>query len=452
MYALPNPVAAAARARPDHPAVVGDDDTLTWRELADRASALAGRLAAAGLRPGDRVALRGPVDPGFVVALHAIGWAGAVAAPLSLRAPDDEVARALESLAPAARLGELPGALRLPDAPPLPERLWPLDEPRLVVLTSGSTGRPRPVVLETGQLVFSAFGSATRLGLTVDDRWLCCLPLDHVGGLSILTRTAWSATTLVLHPRFDPGRVARALDSGRVHLVSLVPEMLGRLLDARPGRVPFPPALRAVLLGGAPCPPELLARCAAQRVPVALTWGMSETASQVATRYPGDTSAGPHAGPPLPFAVVDAPEGRLRVRGPLAPGGELLTGDRGHVDTQGRIHPEGRADAVLISGGENVDPAEIEAALRAHPDVAEVAVFGRTDPRWGQRPVAWLVSATGVRPDDDALRAWCRERLAGHKVPDAFRWSAALPRTALGKVSLAALRQLEASAPDGPEE
>ena len=292
-------------------------------------------------------------------------------------------------------------------------------------------------------------GSALRLGHALDDVWLCCLPLHHVGGLSILLRCAMYATCVDLRPRFDAAEVARALDGGEVRLASLVPAMLRAALGARGGR-PFPDALRAILLGGGPTDEALLARCRAIGAPVSVTWGMTETGSQVATRAPGDLSPGPHAGAPLAFTRVVESGGRLAVEGPMAPGGRLVSHDRGAIDDAGRVHVTGRVDDVILSGGENIDPAEVEAALTDHAAVAGAAVVARPDPRWGQRPVAWLVPRDAARPADEELAAWCRARLAGFKVPDAFLWCDALPRTSLGKVSRGLLRQrLPSATPPG---
>jgi O-succinylbenzoic acid--CoA ligase len=450
---IPNPVASAARARPDHPAVTLGGWSMTWAEIAAAASRKAAALAARGVAPGDTVALLGRPSPEWIVAFYAVGWLGAVAAPLSPRRTDAELARSLETLAPARVLYEpealSPGVRALMAARPsdcqaisgedaLPERFWPLEEVRLIVLSSGTTGAPRPIPLTTAQITFSAFGSALRLGHDPGDRWLCCLPLNHVGGLSILLRCALYATTAVAHPRFDAGAVARALDSGQIQLVSLVPTMLSAVLDARPA-APFPPGLRAILLGGGAAPEALLARCRAIGAPVAPTWGMTEAASQLATAPPG--AAGPGVGPPVAFARISTEGGVLTIEGPVAPGGRLRTRDRGALDERGWVHVHGRADDVIISGGENIDPLEVEAILVAHPAIAEAAVVARPDPRWGQRPAAWLVPAGADRPDESALIEWCRQRLAGFKIPDAFRWIDALPRTELGKVSRAALRE-----------
>lgn len=487
MY-IPHPLASFALARPDHPALIADDAGLTARELASAAAKLAGKLAALGIVPGDTVAIVGPANAAWVAAFHAIGWLGAIAAPLSPTAPVFELRTALNTLSPklllaadaektagelgvevngkcgfeVANIGNLigepdSGAIFEITGDPLAERFWPLDEVRLRLMTSGSTGKPKAIGITTGQLVFSAFGSAIRLGHDLRDRWLGCLPLHHVGGLSILLRSAWLGITAVLHEKFDAARVAAAVDSGGISLVSLVPTMLDRVLAARPTK-PFPSSLRAILLGGAPADDSLLDRCRKIAAPVAITWGMTETASQIATREPGDFAADSGVGAPLAFARVTAAganegeAGALAVRGPIAPAtqnGEFVTADCGFVDAANRVHVMGRADDGLISGGENIFPAEIEAVLRAHPAISEAVVMGVPNAEWGQRPVAVLVARSRVEGKADCdvkppttadLRAWCLSRLAGFKAPETFVWRVSLPRNEMGKLMRETLR------------
>lgn len=434
---LASPLASAARSCPDRTLLEFEGEPFTAASLFAESQRLAGGLAAAGVGPGDTVALLGEPSPGWVAHLHAAWWLGAVVAPVAPRAAAAERDALLNRLKPRWIVHDQ--SLPLPEGDAPPERLWDMDEPALLLASSGSTGAPKLLSVTMGQLVFSAFGSASRLGHLPEDRWLCCLPLNHVGGLSVLTRSAILGFTALLHPRFDAARVAQTLDAGEVSLVSLVPAMLSEVLDQRPER-PLPARLRAILLGGAPCPAPLRARAAALGLPISLTWGMTETASQVATRAPGDLRPGGDVGWPLPFNEVftDA-DGVLTVRGALAPGGEHRTNDRGRLDDAGRVIVSGRADLVLISGGENIQPAELETALLAHPEVAEAVVIARADPRWGERPVAFVTLRAGATVTGEGLRAWCRQRLSAFKVPDRVTVLDALPRTALGKVDRGAL-------------
>ncbi|MCA9621304.1 MAG: AMP-binding protein, partial [Myxococcales bacterium] len=444
---LPNPLAAAAASRPHHVALVTESMAVSYAALATAAAERAAIAAGCGITPGMRVGLVGPREAEWAFWFHALGWLGAVVAPLDERAPASEQRRQREVLA-VEHVIDTQAPPRCVVAP-LPPRSWGLEEPRVVLATSGSTGTPRAVPLTTGQLLLSAFGSAIRLGHLPSDRWLCCLPLHHVGGLSILLRSVWYGITAVLHRRFEPTLVAEALDRGDASLVSLVPSMLERVLDARDMSksqfVRFPSSLRAILLGGAAAPPSLLRRARALGAPVATTWGMTEAASQVATAFPGDIRLDGAVGPPLPFVAVDHQGARLALRGPLVRG-HLVTGDRGVIDGEGRVVVQGRADAMIISGGENIDPSEVEQVLRRHPQVVDAAVVGLPSPIWGARPHA-LVMATGpITPDE--LAAHCRASLAGYKVPDRFELTPELPRTSLGKLARGEVaRRLAATLP-----
>jgi O-succinylbenzoic acid--CoA ligase len=296
----------------------------------------------------------------------------------------------------------------------------------LVVHTSGTTGAPRPIELTHSNIEANALGSAVALGLDPDERWLCPLPLSHVGGLMVLLRSAIYATTAVIGP-------ADAL--GDVTLASLVPTQLHRLLDAPPRA----PRLRAILLGGAGASQALLERAAAAGLPVAPTYGLTQACSQVTVAEPGDTET---SGFPLPGVDVEiAADAEILVTGPVvAGGGTLRTGDLGRLDERGRLIVTGRLSELIVSGGENVAPAEVEAVLEQHPAVAEAGVFGRPDPTWGEAVVAAVVPRNGAPLDPEELRAFCRERLAGFKVPKAIEDVRALPRTASGKLRRGALR------------
>lgn len=460
---VPNPLKSAAISRPNHVVLVADDGEWTASALVDAVSAQAARLAARGIGPGSVVVLSGSASSDWVIAFHALGWLGATVAPVAYDAPREVIVRDVAALTPDVVVithgAEVltPEFLEIPherivqldrapaEGPRAPERFWPWSEPRIIVLTSGTTGTPKPIVLTTQQIVLQAFGSMVRLEHRADDRWLAVLPLHHVGGLSVLLRCALYGTTVVLHSRFVAARVARALDMGQATMVSLVPTMLERVLEVRDTK-PFPPSLRVALIGGAKCPPALVARCEQLHVPVALTWGMSEAASQIATRVPGDTSDDAGSGAPIGFVRVREREGLLEVTGPTI-GGTLLTRDRGQVDEHGRVHVFGREDGVIVSGGEKIDPMGIERVLVEHPGVADVAVIGVPNARWGERPVAMLVAAK-ERISDDELEAWCAERLPRFKIPDHFEWFSSLTTNIMDKRSRSALTErLRAQAP-----
>lgn len=405
----------AARTRPQREAVGG----LTYAELRDAAARAGGALRARGVARGDRVGIALAPGTDFVVALHAVWGAGAVAVPVDLRLGDDERAHVTRGCAVVV---DAPLEAGEPAPPVLAHDL---DAVAAVIHTSGSTGRPKPVELTFGNWLWSALGSGVALGVDPRERWLCALPLSHVGGLSIVVRSAIYATTAEVHERWDTERVLAALQ--RATLVSLVPTTLARLLDAG---LREPPRLRTVLLGGAPIAPALAARARAAGVPVTETYGLTEACSQVTT-----------GGPPLFCTRVRlASDGEILVSGPtVAGGGELATGDLGRFDERGHLHVVGRKADTIVTGGENVAPTEVEAVLAEHPAVAEAAVHGRPDPEWGEAVVATVVPRAGAAVTADELRAHAAARLAPFKVPKAIAFAAALPRTRSGKLLRRAL-------------
>jgi o-succinylbenzoate---CoA ligase len=405
----------AAARHPDRLAV----NRMTYVRLEREATRAARRLAARGVRAGDRVGLEMPPGEAFCVALHAVLLLGAVAVPIDVRLGAEErlaVARGVVTVLDRPLEGEEAADARL-------SRWHDLDAVSVVVHTSGSSGRPKPVELTYGNWLWSALGSAVALGLDPAERWLCALPLSHVGGLSIVLRSAITATTAIVHERFDTERVLYEL--GRpdgATMVSLVPTTLQRLLDAG---LREPPSLRWALLGGAPVTPSLLGRAAAAGVPVAPTYGLTEACSQVTT-----------LGAPLFCTRVRlAADGEILVGGPTvapAAGPVLHTGDLGAWNADGVLYVVGRKADTIVTGGENVAPSEVEAVLEGHPAVAEAAVHGTPHREWGEAVVATVV----VRDDvsEDELRAHCAARLAAFKVPKAIRFADALPRTRSGKL------------------
>ncbi|MCY3601324.1 MAG: AMP-binding protein [Gemmatimonadetes bacterium] len=349
-----------------------------------------------------------------------------------------------------------------PAPPAAPPGRADLSGTGVILPTSGTEGLPRFVVHEWRSPRANAIASNERLGFRAGDRWLATLAWAHVGGLAVPLRAAAAGATVVLAgPRFDAASVARALGELAVTHVSLVPAMLHGLLavGARP-----PGSLRAVVLGGAATPPDLAERALSAGWPIALTYGLTEAGSQVTMatpaevragdrsagvpltgvevriRPPGDAAAGP-AGAPAP--------GHIEVRGDTLfrgyvgeparpPGAWFATGDLGRLDARGRLEVTGRLRDRIVSGGTNVDPAQVEAVVAAHPEVGEAAVIGMPDRRWGQVVVAVVA---GEDPDLPArLDPWCRERLSGPRVPRRWKVLDRLPRTATGKVDRAKLR------------
>lgn len=342
---------------------------------------------------------------------------------------------------------------------------WDRDDVQLLLFTSGTTGTPKVVQLTMGNLLSSAIASGFRLGVDPGDRWLVPLSLHHMGGIAPILRSTLYGTTTVLRTTFEPGRTVDDIQTHDVTAVSLVPTMLQRMLSARGT---LPDCLRFVLVGGAPCPVELVERCRDFSVPICPTYGMTETASQVATarcreayETPGtvgrplmwtDVTVVSEDGEPLPAGE----RGELVVSGPtVTPGyyGDAAatqaamgqygfhTGDVGYRDDEGRLFVLNRLDDRIITGGENVDPGEVRDAILEHPAVSDAAVVGIPDEQWGER-VGALVVPEDEPPLLSDLETFLRERLAGFKLPRTVGFAESLPRTVSGTVEREAVRDL----------
>ncbi|MBN1962550.1 MAG: AMP-binding protein [Deltaproteobacteria bacterium] len=449
-----------ARSRPQHTVITAKDGSLSAQQLLDAVNSFAFTLVNHDVQVGSVVGLVGPADLNWVVAYHAISWIGAVVAPLPYTIPattNAELERALNTLQPefiiatqscdSVLLKSLASLNIIPthaqgNSDRIAERFWPLNEPRLCILTSGTTtGKPQSITLSTSQLLFSAFGSATRLGLLPNDSWLACLPLWHVGGSAIIWRSAFYGTHVHLLPKFDATTINKHIDSGKINLISLVPIMLERILDARNDTV-FPSSLRAILIGGSATNQSLRLRCQAINAPISISWGMSETASQVATAFPGVIPDTDSVGPVLPFASIHLDKDEvLTVAGPLAPNGNFITHDIGAIESNGNIQIKGRIDDVIITGGKKIIAKEVEQVLCQHEAVANAAVVGIYNASWGETPAAFLVSSDDKkRPNDSELMEFCAKALPNYAIPRHFFWRQIIEQTSLGKIARGALR------------
>jgi o-succinylbenzoate---CoA ligase len=447
----------AAATAPAATALATPTGSSSYAELYARACAGAAALRARDVRPGQRVAIALPAGLEFAYALHACLLLGAAAVPVDLRLGAQE-RRAIQS--GAALVLEEPLAVAPGGGEVHGGEVHDLDAVAAVIHTSGTTSAPKPIELTYGNFLWSALGSAVALGLDPGERWLCALPLAHVGGLSIVLRSAIYGTTAVVHPRFETERVLDALmddadrgDGQAVTLVSLVATTLARLLDAG---LREPPALRCALTGGGPVPGALLERARAAGVPVSLTYGLTEACSQVTTTplaallADGSAPPAPSAGPPLFCTRLGtAADGEIEIAGPTvareaADGdGWLRTGDLGRLNAEGCLEVTGRKADTIVSGGENVAPAEVEAVLEAHPAVLEAAVLPRADARWGEAVAALVVVRDGavLVGEGEELREHCAARLAPYKVPKQVALVAGpLPRTRSGKLLRRELR------------
>ncbi|MEV5569787.1 AMP-binding protein [Spirillospora sp. NPDC052269] len=376
-----------------------------------------------------------PPGPRLLQALQAaLDGTGPAICPLDPATPTPALHATLDALAPHAvetPEGTTPHHPRHGGPPPTPVA----PDTAVLIATSGSTGTPKFVELSTHALRASANATRQRIGATTTDQWLCCLPTSHIAGIQVLVRALLAGTTPHIHPRFDPTRIATTPAT----LISLVPTQLRRLMDAGTDLTRY----RAILLGGAAAPHDLLEKARADGATVHTTYGMSETCGGCA-----------YDGLPLDGVTLDlAPDGRVRIAGPvLFTGYRLnpaltaqtrdghwhLTQDLGTLD-DGRLRIRGRVDDIINTGGEKVVAGDVAARLTHHPRVADAVVVGRPDPEWGEHVTAVIVP-DGPAPTLDDLRAWVRETMPAHAAPRELDVRTALPLLPSGKPDRAALR------------
>ena len=491
---IPNWLDAAARLHPDKLALSFGVQHWTYANLRRSVAATTAALCNARAESAGRIGILSTNRPGVVFAVHAATRMSVPFVPLNWRQTADETAWQLRdagisvlvvdedraTMAKAA-CATLPVTI-LPIAEI--ERLPPLvsgsdESPRIdlqreatVIYTSGTSGRPKGARITNGNLWFSSIASALHLGHHSEDVWLAAMPLFHVGGLAILFRGVIGAVPVVLHERFAPEEVLAAIDDG-VTILSVVPAMLQRMLNVR-GNAPWPLSLRCVLLGGSAASPRLIAECVRHGIPVAPTYGLTECTSQVTTLLPEQA---PYkmlsSGVPLPLTeirvvtetgvVPPGEAGEIEIRGPTVfagyagdqPTGSrdaaddwFRTGDAGYLDRDGYLYVVDRRDDLIISGGENVYPAEIERVLAEHPSVLDAGVIGVADDSWGSRPVAAVVWRGDAHRAPLDLHHHCLKHLSGYKIPDRFLLVSELPRSPSGKLLRRALREMIADSPE----
>lgn len=469
-------LSAQAAARPGGIALIFRERQWTYAELSTEVDAFAGALTAKGVASGDKIAVLLANSAEYVFLIHALARLCAVLVPLNTRLTPTELDWQIthtgcrwliyspETEDKASKLARQSLAIistaDLGDAPSITYESQPFDLNALqaIVFTSGTTGQPKGAMLTYSNHFWSVMASAYRIGTLPDDRWLCCLPLYHVGGLSIVLRCCLYGTTVVLQDGFDIGETHQTLHTKNATLISLVPTMLYRMLDAG---MTFAPSLRLVLLGGAASSPELIERCRELQIPVSPTYGLSESCSQVATILPDEAYRKPGCvGKPLLFSSVRIVDengiqqpsgayGEVVVSGPTVMSGyygnaeataktlrngELYTGDIGYLDDDGDLWLVQRRSDLIVSGGENVYPAEVEQVLQQHPAVTAVCVVGIEHPEWGQQVAAAVVLRDNSTLTESELLAFNREHLAGYKQPRLIRFVTALPQTASGKI------------------
>ncbi|MBU8542934.1 MULTISPECIES: AMP-binding protein [Roseomonadaceae] len=452
---------------PDRIALRFGTEALSYGALHAQAMAMAAALAARGVRHGDRVGFLGQNHPAQIVALFACARLGALLLPLNWRLAPPEWRFILEDAGVRLLLATPDMVLAMPDravdvttltasgdAPDDGEE----SDPVLLVYTSGTTGRPKGAVLDQRALHHNALNAAHAFELTQADRVLTVLPLFHVGGLNIQTTPALMAgAEVLLHPRFDAEAFFDHLERHRPTLTLLVPAVMQALVSHPRWASADLSSLRAIGAGSSDVPLSLIEAFHARGIPVQQVYGATETCPIAIIQDRAEALAAPGSlGRPARHAearIADgATEGEIQIRGPatlrrywpdvpaLDAEGWFATGDVGRVDPQGRFWFTDRLKHVIISGGENIYPAEVERLLRSAPGIVEGAIIGRPDPRWGEVPVAVVVPAQNF--DAARLLAHFEGQIARFKIPRAVVTVRALPRTALGKIETARLRQL----------
>ncbi len=471
-----------ARSCPEKTALIFEDQIWSYVALNQRAEKMARQLLAGGIKSGHHVAALASNSPEFVILIHALIKIGAVLVALNTRLTLEEltwqiqqadvdtliyddsftsIAKKLNKTSLSFRqlaVGEMPDE-RLP-------QFFDFNNPQSIIFTSGTTGEPKGAVLTIANHFWSATASAFRLGLLPNDRWLLCLPLYHIGGMAIILRSSLYGTGVILHRDFSAQQINSSIARQAVTMISLVPTMLHRLMESNQSQLS---KLRVILLGGGAASRLLIQRSLDAGLPVVTTYGLTETSSQVATSTPENVAEKiGRAGKPLLFTQVqiESPEGEVLpvgeageivVSGPTVMRGyyrrpeatrlvlqndRLRTGDIGYLDEDGDLWVVQRRTDLIISGGENVYPSEVESVLERHPDIAEACVVGLEHPVWGQQIAAAVVFQEGRALSSETLEQYCRTLLAGYKIPRVFHFLAAFPRTASGKIIRNQVRQI----------
>lgn len=454
------------RLSPNETALVFEGKEETFAEISEAVERLAGKLFAHGIRKDEMVALLGKNDRMTFLLIHALQQLGAVTLFLNNRLTKKEIAFQLanaevqqvimvDSFADKVATGISYTELQQTDyiAPELVET-WDLSRVASVMYTSGTTGQPKGVMQTYENHWWSAVSSVLNLGLTEKDSWLCVVPIFHISGLSIMMRSVIYGIPVYLEEHFNEEKITQLLESGQVSTISVVTSMLERLLKIHGGS--YHPNLRTVLLGGGPASKAVLEICKQRDISLVQSFGMTETASQIVTLPPKDalTKIGSSGKALFPAEVKIADDGEILLKGPsITPGylhndaatnaafvdGWFKTGDIGYLDEDGFLFVLERRSDLIISGGENIYPTEIEHVIATYEAVKEVAVVGKPDDKWGSVPVAFIVAEQTF--DEAELRTICQTNLASFKIPKQITIVDNLPKTASGKIQRNKLKE-----------
>lgn len=475
MMELTNWLEKRVRLSPKRTALVFDGKQETFSEIYDAVQKVAGQLASFGVRDGMFVALLGKNDRDTFLMIHALQQLGAktvflnnrlTATEMGYQIRDARVERCLYAADFADVMANAAGDVRavafaevmMAESSGVTQAVshFPMETVASIMYTSGTTGKPKGVMQTFGNHWWSATGSMLNLGLQEGDSWLCAVPIFHISGLSILMRSVIYGIPVYLEEHFDAKRVDQFLRSGEVTIISVVTTMVQRLLDTYTKS--YHPKFRCMLLGGGPASKAILESCFAKGIPLIQSFGMTETASQIVTLPPEDAlqKIGASGKPLFPAEVKISDQDEILLKGPNITAGYLhneaatqaafdtngwfRTGDIGYLDQDGFLFVQERRSDLIISGGENIYPTEIEHVLLEYPTVLEVAVVAKQDDKWGEVPVAFLV--TSEETSEEQLHQFCEERLAKYKIPHQFHFLKELPKTASQKIQRHKLKYL----------
>lgn len=463
---IPNWLRQRAHLTPNRVALYDDTQSISFAELHDRTVKRARQFVYLGVKKGDIVAILMKNSIHMVEVIHALHYIGAIVLLQNVRLSIEEIKWQLDHSGarfvicdepfPDERVIEWNEFIKLRERDGEWQTMYHLDDVATIMYTSGTTGKPKGVMQTYGNHWWSAIGSALNLGLHENDCWLAAVPFFHVSGLSILMRSVIYGMSIYIMSSFDAKRSNELILQGKVTMMSAVSTMVQQIIQQL--KQPYPSSFRCMLVGGGPVSQPLLQSCANWNIPVYQTYGMTETASQVATLPPDARHKHGSAGKPLfhmniriekDGEIMHANEaGEIVVKGPsvmkgywrneqataaVLKDGWLYTGDIGYMDEEGFLYVLDRRSDLIISGGENVYPAEIEAVLLQHEAVKEAGVIGVPDERWGQVPFAFVVLGDQMTTEEQ-LRQFCMNKLAKYKVPKRIRFVNHLPRNAANKL------------------
>lgn len=447
---------------------LADGTVISFLELQRNSEDYAKKLAALGVPKGSHLGILSGNSLEMAYTIHALSYLGVVGVLLNTRLSDEELNYQLQDAEVTILITDEEQANRRLEvsssymyreimskeavAAPLQEEIN-LADPFTIIYTSGTTGFPKGVVHTYGNHWWSAVSSALNLGMNKADKWLIALPLFHVSGLSTMMKSVIYGMPIYLMKKFDVALVHEAIMDKQVTIVSVVTLMVQRLVE-KLGTDKYPDTLRCFLLGGGPAPKVLLEKAKEKGVPVFQSYGMTETTSQIATLSPQDALGKiGSAGKPLLPAQLKIVEpgsdgvGEIVVKGPMVTSGYyknpaanektivdewLHTGDLGYLDEQGFLFVVDRRTDLIISGGENIYPSEIENALAKMPEIKEAGVTKREDATWGHVPVAYVVANESIT--EEQIFDFLSKHLAKYKLPKEIHFISELPRNASNKL------------------